>query len=73
MGEKVPAPSLAPPGTMVALEDDGIVVATGNETAIKITELQPAGKKRMAAGEFLRGAGSRLAVGMKLGEDNERT
>ncbi|KFL15190.1 methionyl-tRNA formyltransferase [Anoxybacillus geothermalis] len=72
-GEKVPAPRSAPPGTIVALEENGIVVATGNETAIRITELQPAGKKRMAAGEFLRGAGSRLSVGMKLGEDHERT
>ena len=72
-GEKVPAPRSAPPGTILALEENGIVVATGNETAIRITELQPAGKKRMAAGEFLRGAGSRLSVGMKLGEDHERT
>ena len=43
-------------------------IATGNETAIKILELQPSGKKRMTAEQFLRGAGSHLTKGIKLGE-----
>ena len=42
---------------------DGIVIATGNETAIKITELQPSGKKRMSAEQYLRGAASDLTTG----------
>lgn len=70
-GEKVPAPKKAEPGTIVDIAHDGIVVATGNETAIKITELQPAGKKRMDAAQFLRGAGAHLTIGMKLGDEHE--
>lgn len=55
------------PGTVIQVEEDGIIVSTGNETSIKITELQPAGKKRMSASQFLRGAGSFVKKGMKLG------
>ncbi|WP_017727256.1 methionyl-tRNA formyltransferase [Halalkalibacterium ligniniphilum] len=58
------------PGTVLALEKDGIVVATGNETPLKITDLQPSGKKRMLAGEFLRGSGSSMTVGTRLGDDD---
>lgn len=68
-GEKVPAQRQAAPSTVIEATRDGIVVATGNETAIKITELQPAGKKRMSAEQFLRGAG--VTIGTKLGDDNE--
>ena len=58
----------AAPGTVVNIEADGIVIATGNETAIKITELQPSGKKRMSAEQYLRGAVSDLTTGTILGE-----
>ncbi|MCB7068606.1 methionyl-tRNA formyltransferase [Caldifermentibacillus hisashii] len=54
-GEKQPRPKIEQPGTIVAVEKDGFIVATGNSTAIKITELQPAGKKRMPAAQFLLG------------------
>ncbi|MCU9612158.1 methionyl-tRNA formyltransferase [Caldibacillus lycopersici] len=54
-GEKVPAPKQASPGEIIAVEKDGFIVATGNDTAVKIMELQPAGKKRMTAEQFLRG------------------
>lgn len=54
-GEKQPHPNIEQPGTIVAVEKDGFIVATGNSTAIKITELQPAGKKRMPAAQFLLG------------------
>ncbi|WP_027408184.1 methionyl-tRNA formyltransferase [Anoxybacteroides tepidamans] len=70
-GEKMRTQSPAAPGTVIDIVDDGIVVASGNETAIKITELQPAGKKRMSAEQFLRGAGANVAIGMKLGDENE--
>jgi methionyl-tRNA formyltransferase len=66
--EKINKASTSEPGVILSIEHDGFVVATGNETAIKITELQPAGKKRMDAGQFLRGAGMHLKAGMKLGE-----
>lgn len=68
-GEKVAAQTKAEPGTIIAVERDGIVVATGNETAIKITELQPSGKKRMSTAQFLLGAD--IMIGKKLGDDNE--
>lgn len=56
------------PGDIIALEEDGIVVATGNKTALKLTDIQPAGKKRMTARDFLRGSGASLKTGMRFGE-----
>lgn len=55
------------PGTIVAREEDGLVVACG-DGAVKITELQPEGKKRMSALDFLRGAGANIEIGTKVGE-----
>lgn len=56
------------PGTILKLESDGIIVSTGNEIAIKIKELQPSGKTKMTGEEFLRGAGSKISNGSKLGD-----
>jgi methionyl-tRNA formyltransferase len=51
------------PGEIVA-DHNELVVGCGNSTALKITELQLEGKKRMSAREFLNGyrpvAGERL-------------
>ncbi|GER65575.1 methionyl-tRNA formyltransferase [Weizmannia acidilactici] len=69
--EKVALPQKMDPGVIVELQKDGIVVATGNTTGIKITELQPAGKKKMPAARFLNGAGSNFSAGMKFGEEDE--
>lgn len=63
--------NLAVPGTIIDVQNDGFVVSTGNETAILVTELQPSGKKKMPAKDYLRGAGSFIKAGMKLGEQNE--
>jgi len=52
-----------PVGTVVDLMADRIVVQAGNEQVFEITELQPAGKKKMSAEEFLRGTGSKLQIG----------
>lgn len=41
-------------GTVVAL-DGGIIVACGDGKCVEITEVLPAGKKRMSAAEFIRG------------------
>ncbi|MDF2683625.1 MAG: methionyl-tRNA formyltransferase [Brevibacillus sp.] len=54
-------------GTIIAREEDGLVVACGRG-AVKITELQPEGKKRMSALDFLRGAGNSIEIGTKVGE-----
>ncbi|TSB46360.1 methionyl-tRNA formyltransferase [Alkalicoccobacillus porphyridii] len=56
------------PGEIVQMNDDGIVISTGSGPLISVSELQPAGKKRMDASSFIRGVGSRLALGTKLGE-----
>lgn len=54
-GEKVEITQTAEPGTIIDVASDGLIVATKNNTAIKITELQPAGKKKMSTEQFLRG------------------
>jgi methionyl-tRNA formyltransferase len=56
------------PGTILKVEQDGITVSTGNETAIKIKELQPSGKTKMTSEVYLRGAGSKISKGTKLGD-----
>lgn len=65
--EKYPTTKKSTPGTIIGFEKDGIIVATGNDTAIKIMELQPSGKKKMTAEQFLLGAGSQLSSGDQLG------
>jgi len=55
-----------PPGTVLELDRDGIVVATG-EGALRLLEVQPAGKRRMPAADFARGA--RLAPGTRLADE----
>jgi methionyl-tRNA formyltransferase len=70
-GEKMPSKNDSSPGTIIGIDHDGFVVATGNKTAIKITELQPSGKKKMSGEDYLRG--TTISVGNKLGDDNEKT
>lgn len=66
--EKVRGFSGNEPGTILKIETDGILISTGNETAIKIKELQPSGKTKMTSEVFLRGAGSKISNGSKLGD-----
>lgn len=44
------------PAGSVILKDSRLFVACGDGVAIEITELQPSGKRRMTAAEYLRGA-----------------
>jgi len=69
--EKVPTTKSVSPGEVLAIEENGFIVGTGNDIAVKILELQPSGKKRMTAEQYLRGAGSELSVGERLGEHHE--
>jgi methionyl-tRNA formyltransferase len=46
--------SMGAPGTVLAVSPEGIAVGTG-EGALRITQLQRAGGKRLPAGDFLRG------------------
>ncbi len=54
----------ATPGTVLALDADGPAVATGAGT-LRLLEVQEAGKRRMPAADWARGA--RLATGERLG------
>lgn len=66
--EKVSGVKSEAHGTIIKNDPDGIVVSTGDETAIKIKELQPSGKTKMSSEDFYRGAGSKILVGSRLGE-----
>ncbi|MDP4163843.1 MAG: methionyl-tRNA formyltransferase [Bacillota bacterium] len=66
--EKIASDQSVAPGIIIELEADGIIVSTGNQTAIKITELQPAGKTKMSAQQFLRGSSTKITIGSTLGE-----
>jgi methionyl-tRNA formyltransferase len=52
------------PGTIVAVNKQSILVATG-DGLLEVHEIQTANSKRMAVGQFL--AGHRVAVGQQLG------
>lgn len=53
-------------GEVVKINKDNFEIAAGNGQTVAILELQPAGKKRMTAEEYLRGTGSKLAIGDKF-------
>jgi methionyl-tRNA formyltransferase len=53
-GAAVPAPSAAAPGTVTGAQAEGVTIACG-EGALRVTELQRPGGKRLGAREFLAG------------------
>ena len=52
-------------GTLVVARGDDLVVACGGETTLKLLEVQPEGKQRVRARDFING--SRLQAGERLG------
>lgn len=56
------------PGEIVALKEDGLVVVCGDGKGVRLTELQPAGKKKMKANDFLQGYKEKIKPGMMLGD-----
>ncbi|QJC54361.1 methionyl-tRNA formyltransferase [Paenibacillus albicereus] len=62
--EDKPGPAGAAPGEVLDAGADGIRVMTGSGV-LRLTEIQPAGKRAMPAAEWLKGA--RLAAGTVLG------
>jgi methionyl-tRNA formyltransferase len=58
--ENLTATESAPPGIVLAADAAGMVVACG-QGALRVTEVQPAGGRRMNAAAFI--AGHRLARG----------
>lgn len=61
-----PAIGSKPPGAVMQAGPDALIVATG-EGALAVTELQPAGRRRLSAREFL--AGYKVQVGDRFGDD----
>jgi methionyl-tRNA formyltransferase len=53
------------PGTVTAVDRDGLVVACGAGTALRLLDVQPESRKVMAASAFA--AGARLSAGARLG------
>ncbi len=60
----IKAPTEAPPGTIVSIGKEGLLIATG-QGLLLIRELQLEGRKRMPVADFLRG--HRLESGIRLG------
>lgn len=60
-----PGPAAAAPGTVTALGREGVVVACGEGTALRLLEVQPDNGRRMSATAFA--AGARLAAGARFG------
>ncbi|PYS50557.1 MAG: methionyl-tRNA formyltransferase, partial [Acidobacteria bacterium] len=52
-------------GEIIKAHGDELVVACGDETLLRIEEVQPEGKRRMSARDFLNGA--RVRVGERFG------
>jgi methionyl-tRNA formyltransferase len=52
--EKTLNPSIKSPGTIIKADEPDLIVSTGNYDLI-IKEIQPAGKKKMSAAQFLKG------------------
>ena len=53
----------AAPGEVVNIAKNYFEVATGDGSTLALYDIQPAGKKRMTAEEYLRGTGSKLQIG----------
>jgi len=54
-----------PPGTVVSIDRDGVVVACGAASRLRLIEVQPESRKAMSAAAFA--AGARLVPGVPLG------
>lgn len=55
-------------GQVYRLDDEGIGVVCGDGKGILLTVIQPSGKRKMNASDFLRGAGKHWQKGMKAGQ-----
>lgn len=51
------------PGMIIKRSKDKLIIKTGDQISIAITELQPAGKKRLSAEEFMNGVGAKWNEG----------
>lgn len=57
------------PGEIAAIEqNEAFIVICGNQKGLKVTEIQPEGKKRMTVKDYLQGSIDRIQVGTKMGD-----
>ncbi|SEQ59963.1 methionyl-tRNA formyltransferase [Virgibacillus subterraneus] len=56
------------PGEIAGIDDEAFVVVCGNQKGVRITEIQPAGKKRMTVKQYLQGSSDRIKTGIKMGD-----
>ncbi|MPY87215.1 MAG: methionyl-tRNA formyltransferase [Luteitalea sp.] len=61
---RVDLPTTAPPGTIIEADHDVLRVATGDNSSLRVLELQPSGRRAMTVRDFL--AGRRLAAGARF-------
>lgn len=60
------------PGEIVdIINNESLLIVCGNKKGLKVTEIQPAGKKRMPVKDYLMGSQNRLEIGTVLGDTNE--
>lgn len=59
------------PGTVVAKHKDAIDVACGDQSILRIYELQPAGKSKMKVSDYLNGMGRNLQIGDSFDDEDE--
>ena len=62
----VMSPSVQPGEVVVALRDE-LVIQCGNQTALRVLEVQPEARKRLAARDFINGM--RVKIGDRFGTD----
>lgn len=67
-GKKVPGQKPAP-GEILEVTREGLLVGSGDRTAVLLTELQLEGKKKMTARQFLNGID--VSAGERMGEEDE--
>lgn len=54
------------PGEIVQCDEDGFIVMCNNKKGVKLTGIQPAGKKRLTVGEFLKGNPGEIMIGQMM-------
>ena len=65
LGDAAPENETTAAGTLVVARGDELVVACGGETTLRLLEVQPEGKQRLRARDFING--SRVGAGETLG------
>ncbi|WP_096269936.1 methionyl-tRNA formyltransferase [Paucisalibacillus globulus] len=68
-GEPIDVEYNGEPGEIITIDhNEAFTVVCGDNKGIRITEIQPAGKKRMTVKDYLQGSSERIKVGTKMGE-----